>query len=76
MVDYKMVDGVKLPLTNEEQGDHDARIIAYPAIAANQAIKKQINALEATQTLRRMREGGQWMIDLNNQIVALRVRLT
>ena len=48
----------------------------YLAQAANESIHSQISALEATQTPRRVREGGQWMIDLNNQIAALRAQLT
>lgn len=42
---------------------------------ANKAILKQIAELEATQTPRRIREGGQWMIDLDAKIVALRSQL-
>lgn len=41
----------------------------------NKAILKQIAELEATQTPRRIREGGQWMIDLEAQIAALRSQL-
>jgi len=36
MVDYKMVDGIKMPLTAEEQADHDARIAAWPETYAAQ----------------------------------------
>lgn len=39
---------------------------------ANKAILKQIAELEATQTPRRIREGGAWMIDLEVKIAALR----
>jgi hypothetical protein len=42
---------------------------------ANKAILKQIVELEAKQTPRRVREGGQWMIDLEAQIAALRGQL-
>ena len=42
---------------------------------ANKAILKQIAELEATQTPRRIREGGQWMVDLDAQIAALRKNL-
>jgi hypothetical protein len=42
---------------------------------ANKAILKQIAELEATQTPRRVREGGQWMIDLEVKIAALRGQL-
>lgn len=42
---------------------------------ANKAILKQIAELEATQTPRRVREGGQWMIDLDAEIAALRMTL-
>ena len=52
-----------------------AAFTGYAAHAANETIKAQIFALEATQTPRRVREGGQWMIDLNNQIEALRAQL-
>lgn len=31
MVDHKMVDGVSMPLTPQEQSDHDARAIAWAA---------------------------------------------
>jgi hypothetical protein len=41
----------------------------------NDLIIKQIADLEATQTPRRVREGGQWMIDLEAQIAALREQL-
>lgn len=46
-----------------------------PTREHNAAIKKQIADLEATQTPRRVREGGQWMIDLEAQIAALRGQL-
>lgn len=42
---------------------------------ANAEIKRQIAALEASQTLRRIREGGQWLTDLNNRISVLRAQL-
>ena len=42
---------------------------------SNKAILKQIADLEATQTPRRIREGGQWLADLEAQIAALRVQL-
>ena len=41
----------------------------------NDLIIQQIQALEATQTPRRIREGGQWLIDLDAQIAALREQL-
>lgn len=41
----------------------------------NAAILKQITALEATQTPRRVREGGAWMVELDAQIAALRESL-
>lgn len=47
----------------------------YPKREHNKAILKQITDLEATQTPRRIREGGQWMIDLESQIAALRREL-
>ena len=42
---------------------------------ANAAILKQIAELEATQTPRRIREGGQWMVELDAKIAALRMTL-
>lgn len=42
---------------------------------SNKAILKQIADLEATQTPRRIREGGQWLVDLEAQIAALRGEL-
>lgn len=41
----------------------------------NKVIIKQIEALEATQTPRRIREGGQWVLDLETQIATLRGQL-
>lgn len=41
----------------------------------NKAILKQITDLEATQTPRRIREGGQWLVDLEAQIQVLRGQL-
>ena len=43
--------------------------------AHNKAILKQIAELETTQTPRRIREGGQWMIDLDAKIATLRGQL-
>ena len=42
---------------------------------SNKAILKQIADLEATQTPRRIREGGQWLADLESQIAVLREQL-
>ena len=42
---------------------------------ANKAILKQITELEATQTPRRVREGGAWMADLDAKIAVLRKEL-
>jgi hypothetical protein len=56
--------------------DPEATILAHFANGAkrdhNTAILKQIDALEAAQTPRRVREGGQWMVDLDAKIAALR----
>lgn len=54
-------------------------ILAHFANAAtrthNAAIFKQITALEATQTPRRVREGGVWMSNLDAAIAMLRSQL-
>lgn len=71
----ELFDGATLP--------DPAAVMAYEANynaaqalqASNQVIKQQIDALEATQTPRRIREGGQWLADLNTQISALRAQL-
>ena len=59
--------------------DPEATILAHFANGAtreaNKAILKQIAELEATQTPRRVREGGQWMIDLDAEIAVLRMTL-
>jgi len=52
-----------------------------PALTGNALIQQQINALEATQTKRRIREAaagadGGWLANLNTQIAALRAQLT
>jgi len=41
----------------------------------NKAILKQIADLEATQTPRRVREGGTWLADLDSKIAVLRKEL-
>lgn len=41
----------------------------------NKAILAQITALEATQTPRRVREGGTWLAELDAKIAALRSQL-
>ena len=43
--------------------------------AHNKAILAQITALEATQTPRRVREGGAWLAELDAKIAALRSQL-
>lgn len=63
-------------LTDDEIAQVNTDAATWEAAQPNEIIKHQISALEGTQTLRRIREGGQWMIDLNNQIAALRARLT
>ena len=65
----------EVPLTDAEIAQVNADAAAWAASQPNESIKAQISALEATQTPRREREGGQWMIDLNNQIEALRAQL-
>ena len=65
----------EVELTPDELAQVDADKAAWEAAQPNELIKAQISALEATQTPRRVREGGQWMIDLNNQIEALRAQL-
>lgn len=46
-----------------------------PKRESNRAILKQIAELEATQTPRRVREGGEWLKALDAQIAALRSQL-
>ena len=57
----------------------ESTILAHFANGAtresNKAILKQIADLEATQTPRRIREGGQWLADLESQIAVLREQL-
>lgn len=53
----------------------------YSSLAANESIKLQILALEATQTLRRIREAAAgtdngWLNNLNSQIAALRGQMS
>ncbi len=71
----EMVNGVLQPMSDADQAQYDALQTAWIIAQPNIAIRKQIDALEALQTPRRVREGGQWMIDLNNQITALREQL-
>lgn len=66
----------EIELTDAEIAQMNADAAAFVAAQSNNAIKAQIDALEATQTPRRVREGGQWMTDLNTQITALRAQLT
>lgn len=66
----------EVELTDAEISQANADAAAWEAMQPNQAIKQQIAALEASQTSRRVREGGQWLIDLNNQIATLRAQLT
>ena len=56
-------------------------LAALPKPDPNQVIKSQIRALEDQQTTRRMREAAlgkdnNWLVDLNDQIAALRAQLT
>ena len=55
--------------------DAVAGTVTETAVFDSLSIREQIAALEATQTPRRVREGGQWMVDLEAQIAALRVLL-
>ena len=71
----EMVNGILHPMSDADQTAYNAQQAAWEAAATNMAIKKQIAALEATQTPRRVREGGQWMIDLDMQIATLRAQL-
>lgn len=66
----------EVKLTADEITQYNANAAAFAAAQPNELIKDQIAALESTQTPRRVREGGQWMIDLNTQITALRAQLT
>lgn len=66
----------EVELTDAEIAQVNADAATWDSAQPNNAIKAQIDALEATQTPRRVREGGQWMIDLNTQITALRAKLT
>ena len=80
MMLYKTVitpDGQEdVPFTDDEIEHRRAEEAAFEAEEANNAIIRQIIALEETQTPRRVREGGQWMVDLNAKISALRAQLT
>ena len=81
MTQVKMENGQLQPLTAQEQADYNAQQIAWEALNSQSEIKRQIMALEATQTLRRMREAANgtdngWMRNLESQIAALRAQLT
>lgn len=69
----KQCDDINIPAVAE------TTILAHFANGATRAhnavILKQITVLEATQTPRRVREGGAWMVELDAQITALRGQL-
>lgn len=71
----QLQDGGVLPSEADVTAKESDYAVYITATQSNQIIKQQITALEATQTPRRVREGGQWMIDLNMQIAALRAQL-
>lgn len=80
MSDMKMVNGVEVPLTPEEQADHDARIAAWEADAGNRVIRSQIQELENTIPFTRKMRESILNIDalkaLDEKITALRAKLT
>lgn len=70
-----------VPLTADEEADFAQREQQAIAAAARNAILRQIAALEATVTARRVREsilteaGAAWLADVDQQIAALRAQL-
>lgn len=64
-----------LPATTDPEPIIQLHFTNGPKREHNKAILKQITDLEATQTPRRIREGGQWLVDLEAQIQVLRGQL-
>lgn len=52
MPNYKLVNGIEVELTAEEEADHAARLAEHEATAGDAAILAQLDALEALQTPR------------------------
>ena len=65
----------------QPDGNGNPEAVTPPALTGNALIQQQINALEATQTKRRIRESAAgtdagWLNNLNSQIATLRAQLT
>lgn len=81
MTYMKNVNGIDVPCTPEECAEITAREAAWEAGRAKREALKQIAALEAQVTPRRMREatltddGKLWLTNIETQIAELRSKL-
>ena len=80
MARTKMVDGVRMPLTAEEETQKDAEELAWTNGAAVRDATAEIHRLESTVTPRRIREmttadGAKWVDDVEKLITIERAKL-
>ena len=80
MARTKMVDGVRMPLTAEEETQKDAEEQAWTDGAVVRDATEEIHRLESTVTPRRIREmttadGAKWVDDVEKLIAIERAKL-